>query len=158
MIARLLVLVALVAAASCDDTTTGDTDFGVVMPGCYGPSSCWKVNCDCLRGDVPNCHLCDPSQLPNGGPCDCNLFTNGDGGFPAFCGEQSQVCVGHAQTTCPGAGARCLPAGSTCAMSGGDPPDIVSSVEAPDASPGLEARCAFADDVCCPAVSLDAGP
>jgi hypothetical protein len=137
-----LLLFSLIAACSNSDA---GTDFGVVEPGCRAPSACYLTgaDCSCRRGELETaCKVCDPNLQ------DCICQTG------QVCTQGPNVCVGRAITVCGGVGARCLPAGSTCASSGGIPPTLIGQTDGGT----LEAHCAFVDDVCCPGdVNADAG-
>jgi hypothetical protein len=139
----------LLALVACDASTTIGSDFGVTLPGCYLPTACWTVNCNCnfatlsLPIDQAGCMVCDPATQP-GGVCDCGSF--GDAGIMAQCQEQAEVCVGRAATTCNGS---CVHKGVACGDESAVPPDEVASVVGADGGPATEKRCAYADDVCC---------
>jgi hypothetical protein len=140
--------------AGCPTTTTG-TDAGASTSACTAPSACWLVGpqCDCVRGNLDACKVCDPAT---GATCECTRFN--DGGAPeaaAVCTQPSSVCIGRSPTVCPGRGARCLPAGSSCAAvpDGGTQNPLASTpqlVPKGDGGVELEPRCPFVDDVCCP--------
>jgi hypothetical protein len=142
-------LCALLLVAACDVSSTGNSDFGVVLPGCHQPNKCYAAHCSCNFAlvDTPvaqgGCMVCDPNADPNG-LCDCN----GDSGTESFCEEPAQVCIGHGAAPCNG---RCVHAGKSCDQDlVGDPPQVVASQTTADgAPPETERRCAFADDLCC---------
>jgi hypothetical protein len=131
-------------ALACSSSTSG-TDLGVVEPGCRAPSACYKLgaDCACARGDVESsCRVCDPRTQD----CICPAGSQ--------CRDAATVCVGRAAAVCQGTGARCLPAGASCATAmSGSPPQLVGT----GAMGGLEPRCAFVDDVCCPGLTEDLG-
>jgi hypothetical protein len=133
-------LLAVLGVTACDVTTVLN-DAAVAIGGCRFPSMCLRTNSDCTRAGIAAAVLCDPVDEATQA-CDCSIY---DGA--AMCATAATLCVGRAPVTCPGAGARCLPAGSACNMSGGDPPQVVSG--SGDAGT-TEARCQYADDVCCP--------
>jgi hypothetical protein len=153
----ILLLSSLVAG--CDASTITNSDFGVVLPGCRGPSACWKVNCPCNYAaandskkvgvtqspdqDPNGCLVCDPTKQLDG-VCDCST----DGGVAAVCQERAEVCVGSAATTCDGL---CVRRTSVlgCMDPNAEPPNQVASVVGGDGGPGTEKRCPFADDICC---------
>lgn len=137
---RFWLLIGVIAIASCD-TTTVLTDAAVAIGGCRFPSTCMRTNCECTRAGIATCTLCDP-LLQATQACDCASF---DGA--AVCSTVAAMCIGRAPIACTGVGARCLPAGSTCSVSGGDPPQVVPAGS--DAAV-TEPRCPFTDDVCCP--------
>jgi hypothetical protein len=151
--ARLL-SIALAAAfglsLGCSASTLG-TDLGIVQPGCRIPSACYVVDCPCNRGDV---YGPDGGQ---GGPCKA---CNPDVQFcicplDQMCIEPPTVCVGKSQQLCGGVGARCLPAGASCATGGtGTAPQLIAN-SANGAL--LEPHCQYVDDVCCAGVSSDLG-
>jgi hypothetical protein len=140
LMTRLGLLLGLVFGLGCTATTTTDTDAGVVIPGCRFPSVCVSLSCDC-SGGVQACVTCDPSVVMPDGTyqlCPCTS----DGGVA--CVERSMICSFRGPV-CAGAGARCLPRDSSCLMSGGNAPQLVSH------DGGSEPRCLNADDMCCPA-------
>ncbi len=160
MIRLLFPVAAALALLSGCGVSVIDEDMSTSSPyGCRAPSACYAPNCNCLRASVttmwPNgCLVCDPADPANPMQnCVCNDVD--DGGTPIGptnqqCVEQVELCIGAAATACPGVGARCLPAGSTCDQTGGDPPAIVQLATEPDGGAGTEQRCNFTDDVCCP--------
>ena len=148
---RRLTLVAVVALSACTPTALTTTDFGIVLEGCRIPEACFKPTCTCLRATVQStCMVCDPltqSTLQ----CSCSA----DAGV--MCMDPSQVCIGRAPAVCPGAGARCIPAGLSCSGSVDNeaPPQLVAAVLLDGGEPVLEPHCAYADDVCCPGTVED---
>jgi hypothetical protein len=137
------VLAAMAAGCGSTATTVPGSDAGVILPGCRAPSACYKVNCPCTRDAIDGelCRACDPRTSP-GLTCDCVALESD-------CLETVQVCVGRGDR-CMGTGARCLPVGSSCMMSGGVPPQVVSTTVGPaDAGPSTETRCPYTDDICC---------
>ena len=139
----LLLFCSLLPFAACDISSTLGSDFGVVLPGCYGPNSCWNVHCNCNFASVGDCKLCDPASAP-ANVCECSNF--GDAGLTAVCEEQADVCVGRAPNACNGL---CVHAGGNCATSDKEPPDEVASVIGDDGGPATEKRCSYSDDICC---------
>jgi hypothetical protein len=145
---RLLFALALgLAVAGCGNGDINPDAAVNPATGCRPPQFCYTTTCGCTR-PVNGNDVCKR---------DCVFQVNVD--MPAcvcatgdVCIEPSQECVGRAVAPCPGEGARCLPAGSSCASSGGDPPDVVGAMTSgdPDAGPGTEQRCPYVDDVCCP--------
>lgn len=139
--------------AGCPTTTTG-TDAGFSTSACTAPSACWAIGpqCDCVRGNLDACKVCDPATSSTSS-CECDVDMG------AVCTQPSNVCIGRSPTVCPGRGARCLPVGSSCAVvpDGGtqDPlastPQLVPKAGTDGgATPELEPRCPYVDDVCCP--------
>ena len=139
--------------AGCNSADLG-SDFGAVEPGCRAPSGCFStgIDCACNRSDVfPSAGgiaVCESACVTaeSSRTCICNL-DNLDAGVITRCQTPQAVCVGRAATTCEGVGARCLPKGGSCvATDPGSPPNQVGT----GLHGSLEARCAYADDVCCP--------
>jgi|GEM_PF-3342808 len=144
-----------VAFVGCTATTTTFTDFGIAAAACLAPRACYRPDCACNRGSISDCVICDP-VLQVSQSCDCSAQTS-------MCLDQAQVCVGRSPTACSAPGSRCLPAGSSCAgnSDGGlvsNPleaaPQLVAVVGTggDGGTPTFELRCAYADDVCCPAL------
>ena len=149
----------VLCAGSCDVSNTLGSDFGIQLPGCYGPSACWKVACDCefattaLSVEEGGCMACDPTKQPNG-LCDCSPTDDLGLATNLMCLEQAQVCVG----TGPACTTRCVhkPADHdlgapeiACAIEEGEPPDEVASIVGDGGQPGIAAHCSYVDDICC---------
>lgn len=131
---------ALVGAAGACGSQITVPDQGVIVTGCHPPGYCFLTTCDCLRASVTPTGACVVASVctdPND-PSTCNCPAG------SLCEESAQACVGRG----PACVGRCLPVGSTCSMAGGDPPMLVPTA---DGGATLESRCAFVDDVCCPA-------
>lgn len=144
----------LVVLATLDNTGCAIddlfTDLGTVEALCRAPSACYTVgteSCPCARGGsngaVDPAVLCRVAMV-NGQYCDAT----------SHCKLPGTQCVGRAPQTCDGVGARCVPFGSTCAGTSGNPPDRVGT----GVNGTLENRCSYVDDVCCPGtIDRDAG-
>jgi hypothetical protein len=156
VVAGSLAAIVVAGVAGCPATTTG-TDGGVSSSQCQAPSACWVIGpqCDCVRANLAACKVCDPTTTT----CECSAIVL-DGGT-VECTQPADVCIGRSPTVCPGRGARCLPAGSSCETvpDGGtqnplaSPPQLVAKPGTGGdggAPPELEPRCPFVDDVCCP--------
>jgi hypothetical protein len=141
---------ALLCVSSCDVSSTLGSDFGIQLPGCYGPSACWKVACPCVFATVAaDCMVCDPTnptQAPNG-LCNCSGIDDAGVTTGVMCLEQAQVCVG-AGATCNG---MCVRSSSMlgCADPDKQPPNEVASKVGDGGEPSTEKHCPYVDDTCC---------
>src|SRR5581483_6456588 len=141
----------LLLAAGCGAVGINPDAAALANAGCRAPAACFSTTCSCVRplpGQKDPCQRdCVFTMSTDMPTCECVM---GD-----VCIEPAQECVGRAVAPCPGVGARCLPAGSSCASSAaGDPPDVVGANSGdPDAGPTTEQRCPYVDDVCCPGMT-----
>lgn len=145
----------LVAATGACGSQITVPDQGIIVTGCQMPSQCYRVDCDCTRGqataakDTGGC-VVGCTFLTPGDPstCDClPVAVDPDAGtsVQTSCIEPVQACIGRG-VFCGGIGALCKDKDHPTCDGSGDAPMLIPTF----GMPALEPHCQYTDDVCCP--------